>query len=314
MASGGTLKALRLILKFLKRHPIWCGAGILLLGWLLWLGLRKKPVAQFPEGVRQTAKVAKANITDKIEETANLAPMTMVRVKANATGMVRQLKVEAGDYVKAGQLLAVIQPGRPGEQYKTSPVLAPMSGVVTERNVEEGDIATSSLSDYGSGTVLMTIAKLDVMVASFEINEVDIAKVKKGMPASLRLEALPGSKFPGKILALSPAARPLPGSSLNTFAAKIILDGSHAELKPGMSSIVVVEIASKKGVLSLPVDAVFNDKEGMHVYLAKGRGFEQKEVKVGIADNDNVEIVDGLKEGDEVSKVRPLDEIPSRAD
>jgi HlyD family secretion protein len=180
--------------------------------------------------------------------------------------------------------------------------------------VEEGDIATSSLSDYGSGTILMTIAKLDVMVASFEINEVDIAKVKKGMPASLRLEALPGSKFPGKILTLSPAAKPLPGSSLNTFSAKILIDGTHAELKPGMSSIVVVEIANKKGVLSLPVDAVFNDKGAMHVYLAKGRKFEAKEVKVGIADNDNVEIIEGLKEGDEVSKLRPLDEIPSRAD
>jgi HlyD family secretion protein len=152
------------------------------------------------------------------------------------------------------------------------------------------------------------------MVASFEINEVDIAKVKKGMSAALRLEAVPGSKFPGKILALSPAARPLPGSSLNTFSAKIIIDGSHPELKPGMSSIVVVEIASKKGVLSLPVDAVFNDKGVMHVYLAKGSGFEQKEVKVGISDNDNVEIVEGLKEGDEVSKLRPLDQIPARAD
>jgi multidrug efflux pump subunit AcrA (membrane-fusion protein) len=308
------LKFLRLTKAFIKRHPYWSAAAVLLLVWLLWLGLRKKPAAQFPEGVRQTAKVAKADITEKIEETANLAPLTMVRVKANATGMVRQLKVEAGDYVQAGQLLAVIQPGRPGEQYKTSPVLAPMTGVVTERNVEEGDIATSSLSDYGSGTILMTIAKLDVMVASFEINEVDIAKVKKGMPASLRLEALPGSKFPGKILTLSPAAKPLPGSSLNTFSAKILIDGTHAELKPGMSSIVVVEIANKKGVLSLPVDAVFNDKGAMHVYLAKGRKFEAKEVKVGIADNDNVEIIEGLKEGDEVSKLRPLDEIPSRAD
>jgi RND family efflux transporter MFP subunit len=228
--------------------------------------------------------------------------------------MVRQLQVLEGDYVKAGQLLAVIQPGRPGEQYKPSPVLAPMSGVVTERNVEEGDIATSGLSDYGSGTQLMVIAKLDAMVASFEINEVDISKVKRGMPAVLRLEASQDARFPGTILSLAPAARPLEGSALNTFPARVLIQGSHPELKPGMSSIVVVEIASRKGVLSLPVDAVFNDKGVMHVYKAEGSGFKKLEVKTGLADNDNVEILSGLKEGDEVSKIRPLDEIPSRPD
>ncbi len=302
---------------FLKRHPVATLLVLLLLGGGGYFALKKKPVPQLPSAAQgsptTTAKVEKADITEKISETASLAPLSVVRIKANATGMVSRLLVEEGDKVTQNELLAVIQPGRPGEKYRPSSVLAPLSGIVLERNVEAGDIVTSGLSEFNGGTQLMALAKLDVMQANFEINEVDIAKVKPGMQATLRLEALPEKSFNGTIRSIAPMAKRGDGSNVSSFAAKVLVSGSHPELKPGMSALVEVITDTRKAVLSLPVEAVFDDGgDSATAYRREGLELKKVTLRTGLYDNHRVEILSGLKEGDTVSTVRPLADMPPR--
>ncbi len=301
--------------KKIKQHPrIAIAGGLLLLLALLFWGLRSSPPAQMPEGVTLTAKVEKGDVIEKIEETARLAPLKVVRIKANATGRVNRLAVDEGDTVKQGQLLAVIQPGRPGEQFQPSSVVAPMAGVIIERNVEEGDIVTSGLSEYNAGTQIMAIARLDAMVGRFDVNEVDISRIKVGMPATLRSEAFQGRTFAAKVLAIAPKARPLENSSLTVFSAKVLLEGKNLDLKPGMSAVVSVITGQRHGVLTLPVEAVFEEDGKMSVYkVVFGSALPVKTlVKTGLSDEHKVEILSGVALGTQVSKIRPLKDIPER--
>lgn len=303
------------VLKFIKSHPR-AVLGTLTVLLVAALGIpracsKKKP-PELPQAPRITAKVEKGDIVEKVEEIARLQPRTFVRVKANATGMVSRLLMEEGDTVKAGQLLAVIQPGRPGEAFKPSSVYAPMSGVVIERNVELGDVVTSSLSEYGRGTQICSVARLDNMLAVFSVNEVDILKIKPGMPTWLKTDALPKLSFTGKVYTVSPMAKPPEGGGAYSFGAKVLIDGSHVELRPGMSAVVEIVIAEKRGVMSLPVEAVFDEEGKNFAYKIEGGETRRIELKTGLSDNRRVEILGPLKLGDTVSTVRPSSAIPPR--
>lgn len=301
--------------KQIKQHPRIAIAAAVVLALLLgFWATRPSAEAQMPEGVSLTAKVEKGDVTEKIEEMARLAPLKVVRIKANATGRVNRLAVEEGETVKQGQLLAVIQPGRPGEQFQPSSVLAPMSGVIIERNVEEGDTVTSGLSEYSGGTQIMAVARLDAMIGRFDVNEVDIGRIKVGMPATLRSEAFQGRTFAAKVLSIAPRARALEGSSLTVFSAKVLLEGNVMDLRPGMSAVVSVTTGRRQGVLTLPVEAVFQEDGKMSVYkVVFGSKIPVKtDIKTGLSDEHRVEILSGVALGTEVSKIRPLKDIPER--
>jgi HlyD family secretion protein len=75
---------------------------------------------------------------------------------------------------------------------------------------------------------------------------------------------------------------------------------------PGRSAQVEITIDSRKGVPSLPIEAVFDEDGQRVVYVAAGSGMKKTEVKTGLSDNNRIEILGGVKPGDKVSKVRPL--------
>jgi HlyD family secretion protein len=290
--------------KYWKKLAI--AAGVVLAGIGIFLFFRGSATS-LPTDLQSWVKADKGDIVTRIVETGRLQARVTVRVKANATGTVIHLNVKPGDVVRAGQVLAVIQPGRPGEQFKPSEVTAPMSGVVIDTNVQEGDTVTSGLSEYSGGTLVMTLAELKDMMVAFAINEVDISRVRLGQRADVSLDALAGQTFTATVYQLSPLAHTPSGSSINAFDAEVRIDGRHESLLPGMSARVELVTQEKKQVLTLPVEAVFTVDGKDVVYVRQGQGMQERQVKTGAADEDRVEIVEGLKEGEEASKVRPVE-------
>src|ERR1043165_3755458 len=91
------------------------------------------------------------------------------------------------------------------EQFPGSNAVAPMDGVVLTKNVEIGESITSGVSSFNAGTVLFTVADVSKMIVKAGVNEVDIGKIRVGMPVKVTLDAYPKIAFQGRIDRIAPA-------------------------------------------------------------------------------------------------------------
>jgi len=211
------------------------------------------------------------------------------------------------------------------ENFSGSNVVAPMNGVVLTRDVEVGETVTSGVSSFNAGTVLFTIADVSKMIVKAGVNEVDIGKIHKEQPVKITLDAYPKVSFPGKIARIAPAVRV--DDKVRVFDVEIHLDSQGKELRSGMTANIEVIGERKNKVLSVPVEAVFNRDDGEVVYLKKPGAtqtadakkkkkegedkdawkqfFDKRSIVTGLSDNSRVEIVSGLKRGDEVALEDP---------
>jgi len=217
-------------------------------------------------------------------------------------------------------------------------VTAPMDGVVIRRNVELGDTVTSGVSSFNAGTVLMTVADIGTMIIKAGINEVDIGKVRLEQPVKVSLDAYPKVRFAGVIKRIAPAARL--EEKVKVFEVEIAIDRQGAELRTGMTANVDVLGERKDKVLTVPVEALFRKDDAELVYVKKAvsphaaespgllsrvfaggkkddpaakledkdkwkEKFEVRTVETGLSSFDKVEVVSGLKPGDEVAVEDP---------
>jgi HlyD family secretion protein len=217
-------------------------------------------------------------------------------------------------------------------------VTSPMKGVVIRRNVELGDTVMSGVSSFNSGTVLLTVADVGAMIVKAGINEVDIGKVRTDQPVKISLDAYPKVKFAGVIKRIAPAAKV--DDKVKVFEVEIAIDRQGAELRTGMTANIDVVGERRDKVLTVPVEALFrkDDKEIVYVkrppapkatasvgllssVFAAGKkdvpppkleekdrwkeSFDLREIETGLASFDKVQVVAGLKAGEEVAVEDP---------
>ncbi len=216
-------------------------------------------------------------------------------------------------------------------------VASPMDGVVIRRPVELGDTVTSGVSSFNAGTILMTVADVGTMIIKAGINEVDIGKVHLDQGAKVSLDAYPKVKFAGTIRRIAPAARL--EEKVKVFDVELSVDRQGAELRTGMTANIDVLGERREKVLTVPVEALFRKDDKEVVYIkkpeapkaAESKGFlasvfadgkqdghakldakdawkekfEQREIETGLASFDKVEILAGLKAGEEIAVEDP---------
>src|SRR5207302_6097044 len=93
------------------------------------------------------------------------------------------------------------------ENFQGSNVVAPMDGTVLTKDAEIGESITSGVSSFNAGTVLFTVADVSKMIVKAGVNEVDIGKIRVGMPVKVTLDAYPKISFGGRIDRIAPAVR-----------------------------------------------------------------------------------------------------------
>jgi HlyD family secretion protein len=206
-------------------------------------------------------------------------------------------------------------------------VTSPMSGVVITKGIELGETVTSGVSSFNEGTVLFTVADLRSLIIRVSLNEVDIAKVRVGQPVRVTLDAYPQKIFNGKVRFVAPAAKVV--DKIKVFAIEVELDELTESFRTGMSANVEILGDSRAQALSIPLEAlqrrdgqtvVFRLKSGLSPkQMAKakealeGRSkfvwlsenwkdyFEPVKVDAGIATLERVEVLAGLRGGDQVA-------------
>lgn len=195
-------------------------------------------------------------------------------------------------------------------------VISPLSGIVLKKMVEEGELISGESSSR-SGTELFTIADLSRLVILVNINEVDIYKIEEGNKVDILIAANPQGQYTGVVSRISPYTEEERG--IKVFPTEIILEQHDPKLRPGMSAVVKITINAKEDVLAIPVNALFIENNKEYV-IVPSKSFSTKNissekfpkensstekngigkvfVKRGINDEKNVEILEGLSEGD----------------
>lgn len=214
------------------------------------------------------------------------------------------------------------------EDFEGSNVVAPMEGTVLTKNVEIGDSITSGVSSFNAGTVLFSVADVSKMIVKAGVNEVDIGKVRVGMPVKVTLDAYPKISFAGRVDRIAPAVRL--DDKVRVFDIEVRLDAQGRELRSGMTANLEMIGEKKEKVLTVPVESVFQRDEGEIVYVKKQNldakaiaaaskkksdgkidkdawkmFFDKRVVVTGLSDNTRVEIIKGLKAGEEIALEDP---------
>jgi len=205
---------------------------------------------------------------------------------------------------------------------KTS-IYAPMSGTVSMLLVELGErVAGTGMM---AGTELLRVADLSRMEAQVEVNENDIPRVDLGDTATIEVDAYVDYKFKGIVTEIANSAKTtgVSADQVTNFDVKILVlpesykeladKGNANPLRPGMSATVDIRTETKQGIISVPIQSVttrtdttkvtqtVSDEEiRTLVFITDGERALAKDVKTGIQDNSNIEIISGVSAGDRV--------------
>jgi Cu(I)/Ag(I) efflux system membrane fusion protein len=166
---------------------------------------------------------------------------------------------------------------------------APRAGEIVEKMVIEGQAITA-------GTNLFLIADRDVLWADLAIFEQDAATVLVGTPVEIAVDAVPSRTFRGRLTFIAPQI----DEKTRTLTARVEVANRGGELRSGMYATARLLPAGRR-VLSVPLTAVLPTGTRDMVFVNRGDGrFEPREVKVGLRGDSLIQILDGLRPGDEV--------------
>jgi membrane fusion protein, copper/silver efflux system len=172
---------------------------------------------------------------------------------------------------------------------RTLTIRSPASGVVVKKDVVPG-------MKVEAGGMPYEIVDLSSIWVLADVYETELSQVKVGAPAQLLLKAMPDRPYTGRVAFIDPYL----DAKTRTAKVRLVFQNPGLVIKPEMFGEVVLKTAPKKG-LRAPVDAVINSGTQSVVFLALGDGkFAPREVRLGQSDGRLVEVLEGVKAGDEL--------------
>lgn len=178
-----------------------------------------------------------------------------------------------------------------GEVRKTLTLHAPATGIVTRKQVIEGQ-------GVQAGENLMMISPIDPVWVEASIYEQDLPFVREGMPVEVDVAGLPGESAHGRISFLHPDLR----ENSRTLTARIELPNPEGRLRPGMYATVRMEARSEERLLSVPASAILHTGTREVAFMNMGENrLMPMIVRTGRTGDERVEVLEGLSEGDKVA-------------
>ena len=200
-------------------------------------------------------------------------------------------------------------------------IYAPMDGTISKLNVELGErvVGTQQMA----GTEIMRVADISSMEVEVDVNENDIVKVQVGDSAIVEVDAYLKKEFKGVVTEISNSANETQtADQVTNFKVKVkILEESYEDLlegkpenyspfRPGMTATVDIITNKKLGIIGVPISAIvikddttstaLDAEKIENVFLRQGEVAKLQPIKTGIQDQTNIEIIEGIEEGDEV--------------
>jgi membrane fusion protein (multidrug efflux system) len=290
-------------------------------------------------------EVATATLDSLSRETivaGRLEPLRTVGVNAQLPGALTSVRVEEGDYVTAGQVLAQVDARDIAAQVRSAEaslvlarstaarserlwrdrivteaenqrdaaalasaeatldqlrtrlgfasVRAPISGVITEKTVERGDVVQGQ-------TRLFTVADVSTLLVRVQVSELEVTGIREGQSAGVVVDALDAGRIAGRVRRVFPTA----DTVTRMVPVEVALTGPTVRrLKPGFLARVSFELGARANVLLVPSGAVVGPNGARAVFAVRGDRAERRPVRIGESSGERVEILEGLAAGDTV--------------
>ncbi|MDR1612961.1 MAG: efflux RND transporter periplasmic adaptor subunit [Planctomycetota bacterium] len=266
-------------------------------------------------------------ITREELDAANTASVRTESALLNARIKTDDLKVQAIELEKTRQEIPIAEAQVETDQValadaeqrlKETNVYAPITGVVSERSIQEGFIVASGVSNVGGGTTTMKVIDVSRVYAIAAVDESDISGVVPGIKAIVTADAYKDQEFNGAVVRV--ATTGVVESNVVTFDVKVEVEGLGRKLlKPEMTTNVTFLVNERSGVVTVPVGAVvrkavvvedgaaerrenvdYSRRQSYVTVLKPDGSREERKVQTGISDGYRIEIVSGLVAGEEV--------------
>ena len=175
----------------------------------------------------------------------------------------------------------------------TSLMKAPWSGVVASRNAQVGDVLNPMMSGYSPAAGIVTLVDDSRIKVSVDVSSADVSRLRKGLPAVLRITDAGTKDYPGTVTVLNTTADALG----KKFHVEVRVENPGFVLRSGTFGTVIFEVQSRENALAIPAKAVLEDK---YVFVVENGKAVRKEVVFGLKSAAMLEVVNGLREGDAV--------------
>ena len=180
-------------------------------------------------------------------------------------------------------------------------ITAQIDGTILEIPVREGDQVIES-NTFNDGTTIATIADMSLMIFEGKVDEAEVGKVKEGKEIKIILGAIQDKNFPGKLTFVAPKGIEENGAVQFTIKADVAIDNG-TNIRAGYSANAEIDLEGRDSIFAirealLQYDRI-TDKPFVEIQTGEGK-FKRTDVKLGLSDGINVEILDGVKKGDKI--------------
>jgi multidrug efflux pump subunit AcrA (membrane-fusion protein) len=237
-------------------------------------------------------KIAEAEIRSlrrRLEVNGDVRSVQQVEVFPEASGKLASVRVALGTSVRQGELIAEVDPSRPGVDFMRSPVRSPISGIVSRTPLSVG-------TTVNAGDSIMTISLAENLEVTTLIPEGDIGGLALGLKADIFLRAFPGESFPGTVKHIAPVLDPVSRAKMITLS----FDRQDSRINPGMFARIALTTGTYDHVVVVPAEAVIDRFGATALYALRDGRAELREVATGVTIDRFTEIRSGILPGERV--------------
>jgi multidrug efflux pump subunit AcrA (membrane-fusion protein) len=247
----------------------------------------KKSVEAVPVKV---AEVKKVTIDEELQLTGDVRGLNEAKLFPKVPGRLLKKVKDAGDVVKKGEVVALIDRDEPALKFEAAEVTSPLDGILTRYFLDLGQ----NVSPTAPVCEVAVISPIKILV---RVTERDFPRVHVGMAARFTCDPYPGETFKGRVTKMSNAM----DEATRSADVEIEYENPGRKLKPGMFANVSIIVNSKPGALAISREALAATGETSYVFVVDAAGIARKrEVKIGIVRETDAEVLSGLSLGEKV--------------
>ena len=234
---------------------------------------------------------------ESLESSVELARQQYEAAKTQYDLLNNQILKESAEAAAAGVKQAQAGVESAHSQYQSiqnqianTRVKAEVSGMVASNNVTVGSMVNANSS-------VMTLMDIDTVKVVLGVSDEVINQISMGSPVYVTISAASDQPFEGHVTNIAPA----PDNSTMLYPVEVELQNSDHIIKPGMFASAKLVLSSQEGVISLPLNAVVSKNDETYVFVVQEDNTVKKvNVETGMSNEESIEIISGLQEGDQV--------------
>lgn len=238
----------------------------------------------------EVEEVEERGIQETIYLTGEIEPTTTVEIVPEQAGEITELFIEVGDRVRKDEVVARVDPSRPGQRFAPASVRAPISGTITALGVRTG-------SNVNQGAPLAQVASTEDLEINTYVPERRIGTLSLGQDANIQLDAFPGERFSAAVSRIAPQL----DRGSRALGTTLRFVGADSRIRPGMFARIDLIVDERDGAISVPQRAIVRRADGVFIFVVdEDERAERRTVTLGIETEGRVEITEGVSAGERV--------------